>query len=43
MSEENMQENQQSQEDLSEILKIRRAKLKDFQDKDCDPFKNSKV
>lgn len=39
MSEENMQDNQQTEEDLSEILKVRRAKLKDLQDKDSDPFK----
>ncbi len=39
MSEDNIQENQQSEEDLSEILRVRRAKLKDLQDKDSDPFK----
>ncbi len=40
MAEENMQVNEQNEEqDLSEILKVRRAKLKDLQDKDNDPFK----
>jgi lysyl-tRNA synthetase class 2 len=40
MSEENMQVNEQNEEqDLSEILKVRRAKLKDLQDKNNDPFK----
>ncbi len=40
MSDENMQLDQQNEEqDLSEILKIRRAKLKDLQDKNSDPFK----
>lgn len=40
MSEENMQANQQNEElDLNEILKVRRAKLKDLQDKNSDPFK----
>lgn len=40
MSEENMQVNEQNAEqDLSEILKVRRAKLKDLQDKNNDPFK----
>ncbi len=40
MSEENMQVNQQSEEqDLSELLKIRRSKLKDLQDNNNDPFK----
>ncbi|MDF2986343.1 MAG: lysyl-tRNA synthetase [Eubacterium sp.] len=40
MSEENMQANEQNEEqDLSEILQIRRTKLKDLQDKDNDPFK----
>lgn len=40
MSEENMQVNQQNEEqDLSEILKVRRSKLKDLQEKDKDPFK----
>ncbi len=40
MSEENMQVNAQNEEqDLSEILKVRRAKLKDLQDKNNDPFK----
>jgi lysyl-tRNA synthetase class 2 len=40
MSEENMQINQNAEEqDLSEILKVRRAKLKDLQEKNCDPFK----
>ncbi len=40
MSEENMQVNQQNEEqDLSELLKIRRSKLKDLQDNNNDPFK----
>ena len=40
MSEENMQANGQNDEqDLSEILKVRRAKLKDLQERDNDPFK----
>jgi len=40
MSEENMQANQQNEEqDLSELLKIRRSKLKDLQDNNNDPFK----
>lgn len=40
MSDENIQANVQDEEqDLSEILKVRRDKLKDFQDKDKDPFK----
>jgi len=40
MSEENMQANQNNEEqDLSEILKVRRAKLKDLQEKNYDPFK----
>jgi lysyl-tRNA synthetase class 2 len=40
MSDENMQNNQQNEEqDLSEILKVRRAKLKDLQEKNNDPFK----
>lgn len=40
MSEENMQVNEQNEEqDLSEILRVRRAKLKDLQDKNNDPFK----
>jgi len=40
MSEENMQANTQNEEqDLSEILKVRRAKLKDLQEKNNDPFK----
>ncbi len=40
MSEENMQVNQQDEEqDLNEILKVRRTKLKDLQEKDKDPFK----
>ncbi len=37
MSEENIQANQ-NEEDLSEILKVRRSKLKDLQDKGQDPF-----
>lgn len=40
MSDENMQVNQQGEEqDLNEILKVRRTKLKDLQEKDKDPFK----
>ena len=40
MSEENMQLNTQNEEqDLNEILKVRRAKLKDLQEKEMDPFK----
>ncbi len=40
MSEENMQVDQQNEEqDLSELLKIRRSKLKDLQDNNNDPFK----
>lgn len=40
MSEENMQVNQQNEEqDLSELLKIRRSKLKELQDNNNDPFK----
>ncbi len=40
MSEENLQGNQQNEEqDLNEILRVRRAKLKDLQEKDNDPFK----
>ncbi len=40
MSEENLQGNQQNEEqDLNEILKVRRAKLKELQEKDNDPFK----
>ncbi len=40
MSEENMQTNGQNEEqDLSEILKVRRSKLKDLQEKNKDPFK----
>ncbi len=40
MSEDNMQVNQQSEEqDLSEILLVRRTKLKDLQEKNNDPFK----
>ncbi len=39
MSEENIQANNPSEEDLSEILKVRRSKLKDLQDKGQDPFK----
>ncbi len=40
MSEENLQSNTQNEEqDLNEILKVRRAKLKDLQEKDMDPFK----
>lgn len=40
MQDENMQGNQQIEEqDLSEILKVRRAKLKELQDKNLDPFK----
>lgn len=40
MLDENIQGNEQNEEqDLSEILKVRRAKLKDLQDKDMDPFK----
>ena len=40
MSEENMQANlQNGEQDLSEILKVRRAKLKDLQEKNNDPFK----
>ncbi|OPX45381.1 lysine--tRNA ligase [Ruminiclostridium hungatei] len=40
MSEENMQANQQNEEqDLSELLRIRRSKLKDLQDNNNDPFK----
>jgi len=40
MSEENMQANKQNEEqDLSEILQVRRAKLKDLQEKNNDPFK----
>jgi len=40
MSEENMQASSQNEEqDLSEILKVRRAKLKDLQEKNNDPFK----
>ena len=40
MSEENMQANGQSEgQDLSEILQVRRSKLKDLQEKNNDPFK----
>ncbi len=40
MSEENLQGNQQNgEQDLNEILRVRRAKLKDLQEKDNDPFK----
>ncbi len=40
MSEEKMQANEMNvEEDLSEILKVRRAKLKDLQEKNLDPFK----
>jgi len=40
MSEENIQANGHKEEqDISEILKIRRAKLKDLQEKNNDPFK----
>ncbi len=40
MLDENMQEIQNNEEqDLSEILKVRRAKLKDLQEKDLDPFR----
>lgn len=40
MPDQNMQDNQQMEEqDLSEILKVRRAKLKDLQEKNLDPFK----
>jgi len=40
MSEENLQSNQQNDEqDLNEILRVRRAKLKDLQEKGKDPFK----
>ncbi|HEY5585794.1 MAG TPA: lysine--tRNA ligase [Ruminiclostridium sp.] len=40
MTEENMQDNGQIEEqDLSEILKVRRAKLKELQEKNNDPFK----
>lgn len=40
MSDENMQEIQNIEEqDLSEILRVRRTKLKDLQDKNIDPFK----
>lgn len=40
MSEDNVQANQRSEEhDLSEILQVRRAKLKDLQEKNNDPFK----
>lgn len=40
MSEENVQVNPNNEEqDLSEILKVRRAKLKDLQEKSNDPFK----
>ncbi len=40
MSEEKMQINEMNlEEDLSEILKVRRSKLKDLQEKNLDPFK----
>lgn len=40
MLDENMQEIQNNEEqDLSEILKVRRAKLKDLQEKNLDPFR----
>lgn len=40
MSEDNVQANPQNEEpDLSEILQVRRAKLKDLQEKNNDPFK----
>ncbi|MHB8061840.1 MAG: lysine--tRNA ligase [Ruminiclostridium sp.] len=40
MSEENMQANSENeQQDLSEILQVRRAKLRDLKEKNNDPFK----
>ncbi len=40
MSEEKIQVNEMNQEeDLNEILKVRRSKLKDLQEKNLDPFK----